>query len=336
MKKQNNQIEIGLDEIILDIPTEYELIENTYDFVSKRTGLIVGNLTHKQGKQRGYRLNINLPKCVHKTNTSPLTIYDFFHFQEIVNMIVEQIQQLFGDNFPALNVSTCEVNSTIVLENKSNVEPMLNMIAHMLLKQDDKICIWVHGTKEGKRYKAVSQLKSGMQVESIKTPVLSNARMALKIYDKSRERNVENKGILRIETIYNRSGLDYAKAGRTLQEFLTVESMKRLLELYRNDYKTYFIDRFWNKSGHPFYKDCVEIILNDLKMLNGQPSTVALINRNIVEWDFDFFCKACKKYYEKSNTAEHAIRRVKNSGEIQIHEGVVDGFVQISKAIING
>ena len=32
-RKQNNRLEIGLDTLTLDIPTEYELLENAYDFV---------------------------------------------------------------------------------------------------------------------------------------------------------------------------------------------------------------------------------------------------------------------------------------------------------------
>ena len=30
-RKQNNRLEIGLDTLTLDIPTEYELLENAYD-----------------------------------------------------------------------------------------------------------------------------------------------------------------------------------------------------------------------------------------------------------------------------------------------------------------
>lgn len=51
-RKQNNKLEIGigLDTLTLDIPTEYELLENAYDFVSDRTNNIIGTLTKKQEK----------------------------------------------------------------------------------------------------------------------------------------------------------------------------------------------------------------------------------------------------------------------------------------------
>ncbi|MDY2814831.1 MAG: hypothetical protein SOU03_12900 [Dorea sp.] len=326
-----------MDTIEVDINTEYEIVENNHDFLSPKTGLVVGTLKLKQGKQHGYRLNICLPKCVHETNIKPLSVLDVYHLFEITEMITKQMQDLFGKEFPELIVSTCEVNTTVMLQNKSNVQPLLNMIASMMLQKDRKLCIWCHGKHSGERYKQVNRLHSGMQVESIKTPQLPNARLALKIYDKGEEQNIQDEGIIRFETIYSRSGLDYAKAGRTLQEFLTVKSIENLIRVYRADYKKYFIDAFWNnQSGKSFYKECETIIYNDLKKLNGQPLTVALMNRTIIEWDFALFQKACKRYYENPDSARQAIYRVRKSNEIEIHEHVIDDFVQISKSIVYG
>lgn len=104
-RKQNNRLEIGLDTLTLDIPTEYELLENAYDFVSDRTNNIIGTLTKKTGKTRGYRLNLNLPKCLYDSNIKPLTEFDFFHFKEIVQMVEKQMVDLFGENYPTLFVS---------------------------------------------------------------------------------------------------------------------------------------------------------------------------------------------------------------------------------------
>lgn len=334
--KQKNLLETGLDTIAIDIKTEYELVENNFEFYSTKTGNRIGTMVHKQGKEHGYRLNINLPKCVNQTNLHPVTPLDVFHLHEITKMITNNMMELFGENYPSLMISTCEVNSTITLQNTNNVEPMLNMIAHMLLTKMGKVYVCMHGTKKGKRYQKVSSLQSGFQIESIRTEQLSNGRMCFKMYNKSLEQNIDDKGIIRIESVYNRAGLNFAKTGETLQEFLTVESINRLLAVYRSDYKKYFIDVFWNNSGHPFYKDCIDVIYNDLKQFNGHPTTVALINRNIIEWDFSLFEKACRKYYSKRNSADHAIRRVKRSKEIEIHEGVIDDFVEISKGIIKG
>lgn len=331
--KRGNILEIGLDTIEIDIKTNREINENIHEFYSDKTGNLIGTMKRKQGKERGYRLNINLPKCVNKTNFHPFTGLDGDSLLEITKMITEEMKKLFGEEYPELIVSTCEVNTTVQFKKKDILEPMLNMFAHMFLAQDEKICIWVHGKKVGKRYEKLASLQSGMQIESIKTQILSNGRMSMKIYNKSLEQEIEDKGILRIETIYNRAGLNFAKAGRTLQDFLTVKSLKKIIELYRTDYKKYFTDRYWMNGGHPFYKDCINLIYNDLKKYK-KPEYVALLNRNIVEWDFKFFEKACRKYYSKKNSANKACNRVKKSKELEIREYMVDNFVEISRIII--
>lgn len=334
--EQSKFFAIGLDTIEINIETEFELIENKHEFVSPNTGIVVGTLTHKRGKEHGYRLNICLPKCIRETNVKPITVLDVFHLFEITSFITNEMQRLFGENYPELVVSTAEVNCTAQLSDKRNIEPLLNMFAHMMLTKHDKLFVCVHGMKSGKRYQPVSTLASGMQVESLRTPLLSNDRCALKVYNKGLEQNIKDKGLLRIEAIFNRKGLDYARAGRTLQEFLTVNSIKNLLSVYRTDYRRYVVDRFWNNNGRPFYRQCVDIIYNDLVKFGGNPLTVALINRSIIEFDFGFFVKACKKYYKKNNSALKAISRVKKSGELKIYTGVVNDFVRISKAIVYG
>lgn len=347
-KKQNkniNELWIGLDTLEIDINTEYEIVENTHDFISSKTGLVIGTLKYKQGKQHGYRLNICLPKCVHETNVKPLSVLDVYHLFEITQMIEKEMQQLFGENYPELVVSMVEVNTTVMLKNKENVNPLMNMLAMMLLDKDEKLCLWGRGKKTGERYKKVSSLYSGMQVESIHTERLSNSRMSVKFYNKTQEindkmkeqENKEQRGIIRLEFRYNKSGINFAKAGKTLKEFLTVNSMKKMIEMYRKDYKQCIVNRFWNNTnGTPFYEQCITIIFNDLQRLEGQPLTVALINKSLIELDYSLFEKACRRYYEKEDSARHAIRRVKQSGEIQINEGVFDDFVALSKAIIYG
>lgn len=44
--------------------------------------------------------------------------------------------------------------------------------------------------------------------------------------------------LLRIEFVYSVRGLKQANTGRTLKEFLTANSINRLLECYKRDYKT--------------------------------------------------------------------------------------------------
>lgn len=336
MKQKQNKVYIGLDTVEIDIRTCYEVTKNNYQFYSMRTGEVIGTLRHKQGNEYGYRLNICLPKCVRSDNVIPLTpLLDGFRLYEISEMVSTQMRALFGKNYPEMLVSTCEVNCTAEID-KRNVAPMLNMLGHVLLSGGGKLFVAAHGKKSGKRYEKVSSIKSGMEIESLKTEQLSNSRESFKFYNKSLEQEITNKGLIRLESIFNRRGLNYAGAGRTLEEFLTVKSIQCLLSTYRSDYKTYLIDRFWNnRGGESFCQQAIRIVENDLRSFQ-HPLSVALMNREICEWDFAFYEKACYKCYQNRKSATQAIRRVRNSGELDVHEGVIDDFVSISKAIVYG
>lgn len=333
MNKQN--VLLGIDTIELVLDTPIEIIENNVTFTSNK-GVKIGELTHKQGKTHGYRLNINLPKCVRENNTKPFGVLDAFKLYEVTETITQQLKAQFGDYLPELFVRTAEVNATVVLKHKENAPPMLNMIAGMIL-QDRKnvVHLTVRGKQNGHRYKNIETLTSGMDVESLKMPQNSTGRFSQKIYNKGLEQGVATEqGIIRIEHIYNRSGLDFAKTGRYLEDFLTIDSIRALLECYKRDFRKYFCDRFWNNTGStPYYEQCIQIICDDLK--TKKPSTTALINRTIVEQDFSFFIKACKRHYQNPDSARQAICRVRKSGEVEIHEGVADDFVMFCKSVIS-
>lgn len=151
--------------------------------------------------------------------------------------------------------------------------------------------------------------------------------------------------MLRIEFIYSSRGLKVARTGKTLAEFLKPDSILSLLSWYRKDYKELLIDCYWNNTDRydlndeynvPVYEEMITIIYNDLVSHDGQPLSVALINKNLIEIDYELFKRACKRYYPKLNSAQKAWARVQKSGEIQVNIGVIDEFVSISKQIISG
>lgn len=334
-RSKANNIAIGLDSVEIDISTEYELIDNNYEFVSPRSGEVMGTLKHKQGKQHGYRLNLCLPKFMRKDNVRPLSVLEVVHLYEIVDYVSKQMEELFGEDYPELIVSTAEVNTTAILENKENINPMMNMLYHMMLQKDSNLCVWVHGKDSGTRHKVEGNIYSDdFQVESIRTPRLSNKRMALKVYNKSLEENIQNDGIIRFEIVYSKQGLQHAKCGRTLQEFLTVESMKKLLHQYCADYKTYLINDFWYKGGLLFPQYCVNKVYEHLVQFE-KPLQVAIMDRRLIEYDYEIFRRACAKYYDNDDSKRKAIYRVKRSNEVEIHEHVIDDFVRISRSIVN-
>lgn len=167
---------LGIDTIEVVIDTPIEIIENNVIFQSK-TGINIGDLKHKQGKTHGYRLNINLPKCIRTNNIEPFGIMDACNLYEVTQTITEQLKEHFGDYLPELQVKTAEVNATVVLRHIDNVQPMLNMITGMLLQDKSNIAhLTVRGKQTGKRYKKVETLTSGMNVESLKMPQNSTGR----------------------------------------------------------------------------------------------------------------------------------------------------------------
>lgn len=101
------------------------------------------------------------------------------------------------------------------------------------------------------------------------------------------------------------------KVGRTLETFLTPNSINVLLMCYRKDYKTYLIDRYWNNKdsktmirdaySQPIYKEMVTIVYNDLCEHRGQPLTVAIMNKELVEVEYEQLesIDALKNKYDK-------------------------------------
>lgn len=72
---ENQHTMLGIDTIEVVIDTPVEIIENNVIFESN-TGIKIGELKHKQGKTHGYRLNINLPKCIRTNNIEPFGVVD--------------------------------------------------------------------------------------------------------------------------------------------------------------------------------------------------------------------------------------------------------------------
>lgn len=330
-----HEVILGIDTIEVVIDTQTILNKNNITFYSG-DGNEVGKLVHRQGKKKGYNLILNLPRCVRQNNIQPFSVLDADKIHEVTNIVVKRLNQYFGEQLPVLTVKSAEVGATMEIANKCNVQPILNMIASMLLQDKDNIVyVACRGKKTGQRYSKVQTLASGINVESIKLPQNSSGRFASKYYDKGLEKNISKEhGIIRAENIYNKRGLNYAHTGNSLQEFLTVDSIRNLIMCFKRDFKLYFCDRYWSNIGSiPYYKQCIQILKNDLKI--KKPLTVALMNRNIVEQDFDFFIKAVKSHYSNPDSARQAIYRVRKSGEIEINEGVATELVMFCRQVIS-
>lgn len=340
-RKKKNRVYVGLDGLDVKVNTTKVLEKNYYTFNNN----INDEIGHLQAVKDGYLLHLCLPKVLRKDNTIPFCKEDFKHIKNVLACVQTQLKSLFGNAIYKTTVRTCEVNATAELSNVTKTAPMLKLLATILLTKGEKLFICATGERVGKRYEAVKCLCSGQNIESIKTAQLSNSRVKLKLYDKSKQQNITDRGLLRVEFIYSARGLKVARTGKTLAEFLKPDSILSLLSYYRKDYKELLIDCYWNNKDRyslndeynvPVYEEMITIIYNDLASHEGQPLSVALINKNLIEIDYELFKRACKRYYPKLNSAQKAWARVQKSGEIQVNTGVIDEFVSISRQIING
>lgn len=298
-RKKKNRVYVGLDGLDIKVNTTKILEQNYYIFYNKSND----EIGHLQAVKDGYLLHLCLPKVLRNDNTIPFCKEDFKHIENVLACVQTQLDSLFGNDIYETMVRTAEVNATAELSNITKTAPILKLLATILLTKGEKLFICATGEQTGKRYEAVKCLCSGQQIESIKTAQLSNSRVKLKLYDKSKEQNITDKGLLRIEFIYSSRGLKVARTGRTLAEFLKPDSILSLLSWYRKDYKDLLIARYWNNNDRyslndgysvPIYKEMVEVIYNDLVAHEGQPLSVALINKNLIEIDYELFKRACK------------------------------------------
>lgn len=220
-RKKKNRVYVGLDGLDIKVNTTKVLEQNYYIFYNKKND----EIGHLQAVKDGYLLHLCLPKVLRKDNTIPFCKEDFKHIENVLACVQTQLESLFGDGIYETIVRSCEVNATAELSNVTKTAPMLKLLATILLTKGEKLFICATGEQTGKRYEAVKCLCSGQQIESIKTAQLSNSRVKLKLYDKSKEKNITDRGLLRIEFIYSARGLKVAKTGKTLAEFLKPDSI---------------------------------------------------------------------------------------------------------------
>lgn len=331
MKQVNKRTYIGLDSISINIETKQNISVNTKELFSKQTGVKIGEI--KQIKN-GFQLRCCLPKMVRVNNIYPFGIWECIQLDCVVNELTEIIQEMFSVNLDKAIVCSCEINATAELENKETVECIMNLLGIMFLQGNQKIFFTAKGKKQ-KQYKKLNAdvLQNDLQIESLKTPRLSNKKLAFKFYNKGLEQEIENKGIIRFEQIHSSYSLDFAKIPRQLNKFLTKESFQKLIKLYKKCFNDYFIKIYWKSEKYDFLDTCINTIVQEMQ--EETPISVAKIHRALIEIDFDLFSRACHKFYLNRKTAQQTIRRIKSSGKLEINEGIINNLVEIFRAILS-
>ena len=204
----------------------------------------------------------------------------------------------------------------------------------MFLQEGKKVFLTAHGKKNSYENVPLSYdiLRSTYQIESLRTPRLGNKAFCWKLYNKSLEEGIQNKGLLRLEQIHNKRSLEREGIPQQLDSFLTSENIVQLVRLYQRSFKRYFIDIYWENREDSFPSKCVNTVLHELH--EEFPISVAKIHRDLISIDFKIFEKACRLFYSNPKTATQTIRRVRNSGKVEVNNGAIKELVQVFRAIL--
>lgn len=330
----NNKTHIGVDGLEIQVNTKQMNKNNieSKDLYSQRTGVKIGRV--KAINKTGFRLYINLPKMVRTNNVRPFGIIDKIYLEEILNEITDILFE-FCVNIHNAFISTVEINATAQLNSNKSTECIMNLLALMFLQEGKKVFLTAHGKKNTYRDVPLSYdiLRNTYQIESLKTPRLGNKAFCWKFYNKGLEEGLQdNRGVLRLEQIHNRRSLEREGLPQRLDLFLTCENILQLIRLYQKSFKKYFIDIFWTHGEHCFTDKCVNTIL--LELQEEIPLSVAKIHRELISIDFEIFERACRLFYSNQKTATQTIRRVRNSGKVEINNGAISELVQVFRAIL--
>ena len=332
MKKVNSNTHIGVDGLEIQVNTKQTKnnIESK-DLYSKKTGVKIGRV--KAINKTGFRLYINLPKMVRTDNVRPFGVIDKIHLEELLSEITDILFEFCVDVHNAF-ISTVEINATAQLNSNKSTECIMNLLALMFLQEGKKVFLTAHGKKNTYRDVPLSYdiLRNTYQIESLKTPRLGNKAFCWKLYDKGLEEGLQDKGLLRLEQIHNKRSLDREGLPQRLDSFLTCENIVQLVRLYQKSFKNYFIDILWEHGEHCFTDKCVNTVLFELQ--DESPLSVAKIHRELISIDFEIFERACRLFYSNQKTATQTIRRVRNSGKVEINNGAISELVQVFRAIL--
>lgn len=135
-----------------------------------------------------------------------------------------------------------------------------------------------------------------------------------------------------MEQIHNKRSLEREGLPQRLDLFLSSENIVQLVRLYQKSFKRYFIDIYWKHGEHCFTEKCVNTIL--LELQEESPLSVAKIHSELISIDFEIFERACRLFYQNQKTATQTIRRVRNSGKVEVNKGAIGELVQVFRAIL--
>lgn len=332
-KKVNNTTVIGLDTI--EVTVDQHIQAESTEIKSTRTKARLGYI---KPLLHGTRISLCLPRTIREDNINPFGLLDACHLVEVVKEITEKLEELQIDTSQA-RVTKVEINATAALDDPAHVPAILQFTAMMFLHTGQKAFFTASGEKDA-MYREIPLdreiLRMRPVIESIKTQRLKNGRFSFKVYNKNLESGIEDKGLLRLEQVHNRESLSYVGVSDILQDFLSVETITKLVDLYKRDFRDYFLSPYWTDPGEgvSFPERLVNTIASTLE--TERPLPAALIHRDLLAVDFELFQRAAVQFYgpDRRKQALQAVRRVRQSGKVETKEGAVTEFVKICRAIV--
>lgn len=332
MKKVNKTTTIGLDTV--EVTVNKHITLDTTEIKSQKHNKSIGRITPVKD---GVKISICLPKALREDNIQPLGVVDACQLLRVITEVTEALE-CFQIDISQAQVRRVEINSTAELENPTHVPAIMKFLSLMLLQNDIKVFVTAHGENDV-LYKNIpldsAIFRTRPVIESIRTERLTNKRFAFKFYNKGLESNIEGKGILRLEQVHNKESLNYAGISDELQDFLSLENIVKLIDLFKKDFQKSFLDVLWYDPATNVtfpYKlvNTIQVLLKDRR-----PQTVAEIQRDLISIDFELFERACYAHYgEKKKIAQQAIRRVEKSERIPTQRGAITELVKIFRAIV--
>lgn len=336
MKTFNKHTHIGIDTIEIQVETDMQIKKfQTNEIISVRTGAKIGTITPSTGNKTGVHVSLNIPKMIRHNNEKPFCISDKIYLEDVLNDVTEILTKQFEVDFKKAFINKVEINATAELKNPKHVENIMNLLALMFLQEDKKIFFTAHG-KQNICYNDVPLsydiLRNTYQIESLRTPRLGNKCFCWKFYNKGLQENIQDIGLLRLEQVHNSRSLERQKIPKRLDLFLTSNNIVELVHLYQRCFKRYFLDVYWKHGEHCFTDKCVNTVLLELR--KEKPLSTAKIHRNLISIDFGILTRAIRLFYDNPKTATQTIRRIRNSGQVDVNQGAIRELVQIFRAII--
>ena len=138
MKEINTNTLLGIDTVEVNITTDKDTHIEETEFFHSRTGVRIGRIVKRSGKEKGYCMSICFPKLLRKDNRAPFSILDSIYLSTIDCEIQTQLTSLFKTNIKDIYVKSVEVNATAQLKNPENIKPIMNLFSLMFVQSEQK------------------------------------------------------------------------------------------------------------------------------------------------------------------------------------------------------